>query len=74
MQRKYLILDDCFPVLFTGALKHDKISTAGRKVTSAGFFEINDGKVRTFGESVSLMMRPGEFDAQLIQKMLFSRE
>lgn len=70
MNNKYIILDDCFPVLFTGAQEHGNVK-AGRKVTSAGFWKVINGKVSTYGNSLSLKMSPGEFDAEIIQKMIF---
>lgn len=68
--RKYIIVDDCFPVLFHAGFKHDQVKTMG-KVTSAGFFKIINGEVSTFGKSLGLNMEPGDFDAEIIQKFLF---
>lgn len=70
MQLKYIIIDHGFPVLFLDALQHKQITVAGGRVTSAGFFKIKDGQVTTYGESISLRLKPMEGDAEIINMML----
>lgn len=66
---KYVMLQDVRPILFEG-LNHDEFKALGLPITSAGFFKIVDGKVVTFGESLTLHMIPAPVDAMLIQKFL----
>ena len=66
---KYVMIKDVLPVLFDG-LNHQDFKALGHSITSAGFFKIVDGKVITFGESMTLHMIPAPADAALIQKFL----
>ena len=82
---KYVIVDECKPILFN-CFNHSDTRSLPGKPTSAGFvsFEIvkNDGiefpsicsstiiKAHTYGESISLKMKPSPRDAYLITKML----
>ena len=57
---KYVIFDECFPVIFNVALNHNDILCKGRKPTSAGFFDIQYNSKedkyypKCYGESTSL--------------------
>lgn len=47
---------------------------ANVKVVSAGFLEIRDGKVKAFGESVSLNVKSHPRDSRIAEKVLNLRE
>lgn len=56
---------------YYGLPGHAELSKTNRaKVTSAGFFEIKDGKVEVYGKSVGLGIGPSEGDAEAIQSFL----
>jgi len=63
---KYILIDDCYPVLFSQASSHTDF--ASRRATSAGFCHINyDDKtcrysVHCFGESITLKIGSKERD------------
>lgn len=73
---KYLVYDECYPVLFTEADQH-KDRAGFNKVTSAGFARlfISDDKetkigVQCWGESVSLGIKSNpQLDSALIERM-----
>jgi len=83
MNVKYIIIDECFPVLFSYGITHSDVNIFPRfgngKITSAGFCSINscndfeDGKrtvnVTVWGESVSLGIKSKPQDAEIIRKM-----
>jgi hypothetical protein len=80
---KYVIIDGCKPVIFSGANQHSDFRSVG-DITSAGFVSIEEVdtpegsriytvkmfKAHCFGESVSLKMKPSDFDEYLIERLL----
>ena len=73
---KYIMLDDNFPILFHCGFNHKEIANKfiGHEITSAGFVEVRDNTVYTFGESVSLKLKPEKDDAYWIKKLLVDVE
>lgn len=76
---KYIILEGCYPVLFTEADKHvDRAGASRHLVTSAGFGELfidleGELTVRCWGESVSLNIKCDPLlDKHLILRMFKS--
>lgn len=71
MARKYVIVDNCIPILFTEANKHSDVAR-NLSVTSAGFWDLNHDrtKVSVWGESLSLKKKSLPDDAVFIEKML----
>ena len=70
MKSKYVIVDGTFAITFGEYYKHDQFSRHG-EITSAGFFSIGkDRKVHTYGESLSLKLKPEASDAYFIEKAL----
>lgn len=84
-RKKYVILDECFPIIFTEAIGHDNFKSISTgvgilKPTSAGFFDTTIDHIRkavgdyitvnTYGESVSLKLQSKPEDARLIEKLL----
>lgn len=74
MEKKYIIVDSMWPIIFPGSISHIEAAKAveGKKVTSAGFFNVNreqDGsfEIVTYGESISLKLKPAYDDAFLIK-------
>lgn len=73
---KYVIIDDCFPIIFGEAHKHSDFSRNRLgKPTSAGFCHIHQAgeegmTVSCFGKSVSLEIESQPGDAQIIEKLL----
>ena len=69
---KYIIYEDCFPVLFSEANKHSDFRT-GQEITSAGFcsvfFENEKICVKVYGESISLKLKSKPEDAELIERL-----
>lgn len=70
---KYLVYDECYPVLFTEADQH-KDRAGFNKVTSAGFARLNidAGKITVdcWGESIGLAVKSNpELDSRLIERM-----
>lgn len=75
MKLKYIMLDDCFPIIFQEALKHDVVAGRNKdRVTSAGHVKIKMilGKlvVTCYGDSLSLGKKPGKHDEHIITEML----
>lgn len=71
---KYVILNHCFPILFSEANQHSEFK--GMKLgepTSAGFCMISGSgdqlTVSTFGDSFSLKMKPAPGDDVLIKRL-----
>ena len=78
MKLKYIVFDDCLPVVFHEGISHNKVRAgnpinSSLKATSAGFCTVKDNKVSTFGESSSLGLKPGKFDGEILTKMLFGK-
>ena len=66
---KYVMLGRCMPIIFEG-MNHDELKILGKQITSAGFITFDqDGKVCTYGESLTLNMIPDKNDAELIQRL-----
>lgn len=66
---KYVMIDEIWPVLFSGAIEHRRMEGLGR-ITSAGFVAIEGDQVRCYGESVSLEMGVGPEDVEIITAFL----
>jgi len=73
---KYIIFDNCFPIIFTEAIAHKDISISGMEPTSAGYLYIssveNELSVRTYGESTSLGIGSNKKDKDIITNTLLS--
>ena len=70
MNLKYVMFDDCLPVLFGGYLQHKDIKVEGHRATSAGSVTINGNDVSVGGQSISLNLKPVEGDAEIIKAAL----
>lgn len=71
MKMKYIMFDETFPVVFGEYFTHKDVTVPNAgKPTSAGFFSIQDGKVQTYGVSVSLELKSKPEDAFFIQHLL----
>jgi hypothetical protein len=83
MKLKYVIYDDCYPVIFGEYFKHTDVRTF-KQATSAGFVSLKEVdtpessqfccarmlKAYCYGESFSLGVKSrGEDDARLIERM-----
>ena len=72
MSKKYVIVDDGmndYPIIFPKYVDHGTFNNLN--VVSAGFFDICDGKIIAYGESVSLKKQSNsEYDSKLLQKLL----
>lgn len=74
MKLKYVMFDNCFPLIFGEHFSHDRVrgyveGCAG-KPTSAGFFRINeDGSVTTYDKSISLDLSPHPDDAESLARL-----
>jgi len=73
---KYLVYVGEFgsetPLVFDERTQHDSV-VYNKKILSAGFFSLDElnRKAITYGESVSLNMRPAEIDSWLLTKMFY---
>lgn len=69
---KYIIFDEKRAIVFSYLLKHSDVASASNigTPTSAGFCTIEDGKVQTFGESLSLRLLSRIEDAKIIQNQI----
>jgi hypothetical protein len=69
---KYIIFDNCFPVIFSEGISHNEVTVHGMKPTSAGFAILigygNYITVNCYGESVSLKLSHKEHDEEIITK------
>ena len=77
---KYLMIDEAFPILFGDYFEHTNIkANVHGKVTSAGFVDLYmdcaHGKIEasTFGESISLKLKPSKFDEEIITRLVNGR-
>ena len=83
MKLKYVVYDDCFPVIFGEYFKHTEIQTF-KQATSAGFVSLQEVdtpegsqyycsrmiKANCYGESVSLGIKSkGKEDERLLERM-----
>lgn len=73
MDIKYIIVDSHMPIIFHPGIEH-AVMARGFIAKNAGFVRIQqkDGKLcaSTFGESISLKMKPGPHDETLLDSML----
>ncbi len=73
MKVKYIMLDDCMPVIFGEYLVHADVAQQLRssgQVTSAGFVGIGGaGQLYAYGESISLNMKPNLNDSKTLNKV-----
>ncbi len=70
--RKYVIINQCFPILFMGSFEHVAFKEIG-KITSAGFFDVDkNGKVNIFGMFNSLNLASAENDSKIIERFLYT--
>jgi|DEB19_MinimDraft_3_1074340.scaffolds.fasta_scaffold228570_2 hypothetical protein len=69
---KYIIFEGKNAVVFSYLIKHSDIASGSNlgRPTSAGFVTIEDGKVETFGESLSLLLVSRIEDAAIIQNQI----
>lgn len=67
---KYIIIDGVFPVTFSEGLRHKDFEYLPGKITSAGKCRIRNNQVTCYGESVTLRLKPGERDAEIIKMNL----
>lgn len=69
---KYIIFDGKKAVVFSYLIKHSDIASGSNlgTPTSAGFVTIEDGKVETFGKSLSLILLSKKEDATIIQNQI----
>lgn len=74
---KYIIIEEIFPILFPSGLHHADVIAFVRgngralgKITSAGFYEVVNGKVKVSGKSQSLGIGPADGDAEIISMLL----
>lgn len=66
---KYIVFTDGTAIVFS--LDHVHLWQAGdRPVRSAGFFAVENGKVRTYGSSSTLNKSSRPEDANIISKLL----
>lgn len=84
MKLKYVIIDECKPVLFSESQRHVEFKRFGN-ITSAGFCDFAEVptprdrtdiwtdtmfSVNVWGESISLNLKSDSRDARLIENML----
>lgn len=67
---KYVILRNTDPIIFSEDIQHSTFKGLGP--TSAGFCSIMDGHLVISGFSISLGMRPGPNDKEILKKHLFT--
>ncbi len=69
---KYIIFDGKRAIVFSITFKHSDVASCSNlgTATSAGFCSIEDGKVETFGESLSLGLLSKKEDAQIISNQI----
>lgn len=64
VELKYVIVDHAMPICFVS--QHHKEMKAHGNITSAAFFKVTNGKIETYGKSVSLNMGPDPNDAIIL--------
>jgi hypothetical protein len=69
---KYLILSNYRPILFPCEISHRDIASRfmDYQIVSAGFVKLENGKVVTYGESISLGLKAKETDAKIIETLM----
>jgi hypothetical protein len=76
MKVKYVIFDKFYPVLLGECSQHAEARLGALTPTSAGFCSFTwspekcGWEVTTYGESISLKLKPDPLDAHLIGKLL----
>lgn len=72
MRKKYIIvshMDEELPVVFEEALTHSQVA-GNMRVISGGFVEVYEtGKIVTFGESVTLLVKSREEDSSILEPL-----
>jgi len=83
MKLKYVVYDECYPVIFGEYANHSDVSLKYKKPTSAGFVSLHEEdapegspfcQVRIltascYGESISLGVKSHPNDARLIERL-----
>ena len=65
---KFVMIAGCLPIIFDG-FNHSDMKALGKEITSAGFITFDEqGKVATYGDSMTLNMCPAKADAEIIQR------
>lgn len=69
---KYIIFDNKRAIVFSYLIRHADVVSGSNlgTPTSAGFVTIEDGKVDTFGESLSIGLLSKKEDAAIIQNQI----
>ena len=70
---KYVIIDDCFPVVFSAAIPHKDVAIglcSHGPVTSAGFLTDQGDHISAHGESVSLDIKSKPGDSRILTRFL----
>lgn len=70
---KYVIFDNKYPVVFPDSIIHCDISLdmyLGMKPTSAGHLNIKGNKIKVYGESESLGLKPKPEDKKLLETLI----
>ena len=74
---KYVILDECIPIIFSGKMKHSDFKNIGNhKCTSAGFMlaYVNDNtdkiEISVWGVSTSLNLVSKEKDSIILKEYI----
>ena len=72
MELKYIMFDECLPVIFGEYFGHDNVKALGEP-TSAGKLSICflSKSVQTYGQSLSLRLKPGSNDDAILTKLFF---
>lgn len=69
VEMKYIIVGDCFPIVFHAGLEHAKVAeNLPFKPTSAGFLKFYKGELCVLGYSQSLDLKPAEDDIVILTK------
>ena len=72
---KYVMFDECLPVIFSAALHHKEVAALrSEKPTGAGFVHFGSNEITVFGESTSLGIGPGQSDEAIIRQMIGGRK
>ena len=75
MRKKYVMIDECLPIIFPEGIEHIRFNSIG-KITSAGFLFISFDELKdkfvvlAYGKSESLNLVPGEYDEVIIEDFL----
>lgn len=62
---KYVMIGGVMPICFV-AQKHKEMEAHGN-ITSAAFFKVSNGRIETYGKSVSLNLGPAPDDAKILE-------